>query len=229
MRTKLVGAMALIATFFTILWVVVMVWGALRGGAVETLDEAVEHARNRDWLYVLTYADAVLTTVSVTMLFGALYAHFEPTAPAWSAVGLVLVPVYCAFNLLVYASQITIVPQLADLPWQPETEGAAAFFLGQMVQAWPGSAIAMVNGLAYAVLGGPSIVFGLLLFGGNRVMRSAGVLLVLNAFACFLGLLGLITRSTVLRQGTVAGGFLFLFALVLLSVAFLRVDREWRS
>jgi hypothetical protein len=226
-RIKLVGILALIAMVFSFLWVVMMIWGTVRGGMVETFDQALEHVRNRDWLYVLTYANAVLITVSVTALFGALYAYLRPAAPAWSAVGIVFVPVYSAFNLFVYASQITIVPQLARLQSQPDTDGAGAFFLGQMIQAWPGSAMGIVNGLAYAVLGIPSLIFGLLLCGGSSLMRVAGVLLILNGIACFAGPLGLITGIPVLELGTVVGGLLFLMSLVPLSVAFLRMDVEW--
>jgi hypothetical protein len=57
-------------------------------------------------------------------------------------------------------------------------------------------------------------------------MRTAGVLLVLNAIACFAGPIGLITGVSVLELGTMVGGFLFLLALVPLCVAFLRIDAD---
>ena len=70
-----------------------IIWGAVRGDLVETLDQALDYVHNRDGLYLLTYANAVLFTLAVTMLFGALYAYFQPVAPGWTAVGIVLVPV----------------------------------------------------------------------------------------------------------------------------------------
>lgn len=163
----------------------------------------------------------------MTALFAALYAYFRPAAPARSAVGIVFVPVYCAFNLFVYASQITVVPQVAGLQALPGAGGAAAFFMGQMVQAWPGSAMGIVNGLAYAVLGIPSIILGLLLWGGNGLMRVAGVLLILNAIACLAGPLGRIAGIPVLELGTMMGRCLLLMSLAPLSVAVLRMDGEW--
>ncbi len=224
MHSKLVGVLSLIALVLTLFWAVMIIWGLARGDVVETFDQALEYAQDRGALYQLTYVDAVLITVAVTMLFGALYATFRPVAPAWSAIGIVFIPVYSAFNLFVYASQITVVPQLVELRSTSGSGAEVDVLLGQMVQAWPGSAIGILNGLAYAVVGIPSVIFGLLLMRGDAMMRAAGALLVLNAIACFAGPIGLVTGIPALELGTVIGGFLFLLALVPLSVAFLRVD-----
>jgi hypothetical protein len=137
-------------------------------------------------------------------------------------VGVIFVPVYCALNLLVYGSQVTIIPRLVDLVADPVHEREAAFFLGQMIHAWPDSAVAVVNSLAYAILGIPSIIFGLLLYRGFAARQVAGVLLVLNALACIAGLIGLITGILILEIGTLLGGGIFLLALIPLSMAFLR-------
>jgi hypothetical protein len=111
-KTRLVGLLAVITLGLVLLWAVTLVWGAVRGDQVETLDQALKYVYNRDGLYLLTYGNAVLFTLAATMLFGALYAHYQPVAPAWAAVGVLLVPAYSVMNLFVYASQITIVPQL---------------------------------------------------------------------------------------------------------------------
>jgi hypothetical protein len=95
-----------------------------------------------------------------------------------------------------------------------------------MIHAWPASAIGILNGLAYAVLAIPSIIFGVLLCTGNRPMRAAGILLVLSAIASFAGFSGVITGFQVLNVGTVVGGFLFLLALFPLSLAFLRAHES---
>jgi hypothetical protein len=223
MKSKPVGILALVNLVLVTLWVVTLIWGMARSGAVETFDEALDQVHDHDGLYLVTYANAVFFTLSTTMLFGALYAYFRPVAPSWSAVGIVLVPVYSAFNLFVYASQITIVPQLVELQSLPGTDAAATFFLGQMIQIWPGSAIGIVNGLAYAILGIPSIIYGLLLWRGNRLRRAAGVLLVLNALACFAWLIGLVGGVPLLEIGTVVGGFLYWLALFPLTLGFLRI------
>jgi hypothetical protein len=222
MKSRLIGILGLCALLFTLLWAVLMLWGMARGGEVQTFEGALDYVRQRDWLYVATYLNAVLVTIAVTMLFGALYAFYQPVTPSWAAVGIVFVLIYGALNLLVYASQITVVPQLVRLQALPGIENASAFFLGQMVQAWPGSLLSALNGLAYAILGIPSIIFGILLLRGDAMMRAAGVLMVLNAVACIVGPIGAVTGNTLLGIGTVVGGFLWLLALAPLSVAFLR-------
>ncbi|MFC2038018.1 hypothetical protein ACFLYD_08715 [Chloroflexota bacterium] len=164
MKAKAVGLLSLVSLILVLLWAVTLIWGVARGDVVETFDQALDYVHNRDGLYLVNYANAVLFTLTVTLLFGALYAYYQPVAPSWSAAGIVLVPVYSALNLLVYASQITIVPQLVRYQSLPGHEAAATFLLGQMIQLWPGSAIGIVNALAYAILGIPSIIYGLLLW-----------------------------------------------------------------
>jgi hypothetical protein len=224
---RLAGILSLVSLVLVSLWAVTLIWGMARGGVVETFDQALAYVENRDWLYTLTYVNAVLLTVAVSLLFGALYACYQPQAPVWAAAGLVLVPVYSALNLVVYASQVTIVPQLLKLGPPPDAGDAASYFLGQMVQAWPGSTIAQLNGLAYAILGIPSLIFGCLLFHDGSLRRAAGVLLMANAIACIAGPVGQAAGLPVLALGTVAGGLLFLLALFPLTAAFLRSGPGW--
>jgi hypothetical protein len=226
MKARAVGILSLVSLILLLLWAVTLIWDVARGDVVEDFYQALDYVHNRDGLYLVNYANAMLFTLTVTMLFGALYAYYQPVAPSWSAAGIVLVPVYSAFNLFVYASQITIVPQLVRYQSLPGHEAVAAFFLGQMIQLWPGSAIGIVNALAYAILGIPSIIYGFLLWGGNRLMRAASVLLVLSAIACLAGPIGLITGISTLQLGTALGGFIFLLALFPLTAAFLRADAE---
>ncbi len=148
------------------------------------------------------------------MLFCELYRRHREAAPYGSLVGLVFVPVYAVLNLFAYLSQITIVPSLIALRQQPEYQAAADVFLRQMIQQWPQSGVAFFNDLAYAVLGIPSIIFGILMFRNTSPLKLAGVLLALNGAAGILGVVGFLTRSNLLNMGTVAGGVLFLLALI---------------
>jgi hypothetical protein len=72
--------------------------------------------------------------------------------------------------------------------------------------------------LAYALLGIPSIIFGLLMFREKSPLKVAGALLALNGVACILGIVGFLARSAPLSLGTLAGGVLFLLALVPMSL-----------
>jgi hypothetical protein len=222
MKSRLIGVVSLVTLVLVVFWVVLLIWGVMRGNTVETLDQALDHARHRDAVFALTYINAVSVTLSATALFGALYVFFRAAEPAASVMGVIFVPVYCALNVVVYGSQVTVIPQLVELTAVPGYESEAAFFLGQMVHAWPDSTIAVLNSLAYAVLGIPSLVFGLLLYRGEAARRMAGALLALNAVACFAGPIGLTTGLSILEIGTLLGGGIFLLALFPLSIAFLR-------
>jgi hypothetical protein len=119
-------------------------------------------------------------------------------------------------NLFAYMSQITIMPRLAALQPRPDV------LLAQMIQAWPGSTVSVVNNLGYAVLGIPSIAYGILLGQRDASLRVVGILLALSGVASIAGLIGIAVGSAALGTGSIAGGALFLVALVLLSVAWLR-------
>ncbi|MFZ5946073.1 MAG: TetR/AcrR family transcriptional regulator [Bacillota bacterium] len=88
--------------------------------------------------------------------------------------------------------------------------------LGQFIQGWSGSAVSVFNQLAYAILGIPSIIFGVLLIKNKKLSTLGGWLLTLNGISCIIGLIGTAANNRVLVIGSVAGGALFLFALIAL-------------
>jgi hypothetical protein len=222
MKAKTLGAMSLTCLIVTVLWLVLYIYSVASAGPLETLEQALASVARPDALFYLTYANATLVTLSATMLFAGLYVYCQPTAPGWSAMGLVFVPVYCVLNLFAYLSQITIVPRLLALQQTAEYQAASRLLLGQMVQQWPGSAVNVLNNLAYAILGIPSIVFGVLLCRRGSSTRLPGVLLALNGVACIIGMAGVVSGSGLLQQGSIVGGALFLLALIPLSLTFLR-------
>lgn len=221
MSIRAVGILSLITLLLVALWAALLLWTIARGDAVASFQQALDYARNRDWVYGLVYWNATLFTLTATMLFGALYAHYRASAPGWAAAGVILVPVYGALNLFAYFSQISIVPALAGWPVGAEYAAARDLLLAQMVQLWPGSAVGIVNGLAYAVLGIPSLIYGAFLYRDGGLPRAAGVLLALSGVASLVGLVGYAGGNDLLGLGTVAGGLLFLLALLPLTLAFL--------
>lgn len=78
------------------------------------------------------------------------------------------------------------------------------------------------NNLAYAILGIPSIIFGVILFKQDSWKRLAGFLMALNGVACIVGIVGIALGNSLLSTGSLVGGILFLFALIALSWTFLR-------
>ena len=214
-KNRLLGIVALICLMVTVIWLALFTYDVAARGAVETAEQAVASVADLGALQILTYVNATLVTVSATMLFGELYVLCRDEAPLWAAMGLVFVPIYGLLNLFAYLSQLTIVPRLAAL------RPASDLLVAQMVQAWPGSVVNVLNNLGYAVLGVPSIMFGSLL-ARRRSLRCAGLLLALNGVACIVGLVGIAAGSELLSLGSIVGGAVFLVALGPLSVGLLR-------
>lgn len=223
MKTKSLGILSLVTLILTTLWLVLFISSMISGGPVETFEQALAYAARLDAMFCLNYANVTLLTVCATMLMAGLYAYCRPSLPEWSATtGLVFVPVYCTLNLFAYLSQITVVPRLLEYQQAAEYKAVSTMLLRQMIQAWPGSAVGVFNNLAYAIVGIPSIIFGMALCKHGKAMRVAGILLALNGVACIVGMVGVVLGNTLIGMGSVIGGGLFFLALFPLSWALLQ-------
>jgi hypothetical protein len=219
---KLVAFFALICLLLTSLWIALLIADMASAGPLETFEQAAAHASRLHGLFYATYLNAALLTLAVVAFLAALYSWLKPAAPDWAVVGLVFVPIYGVLNLVAYLSQVTLVPTLVTLRLDPHYADAADMLLRLTLQSWPASAVAFFNGLAYAILGIPSILFGLLLWKNPGALRWGGLLLALNGAACILGVVGFLTGSALLGRGVMIGGILFLLALFPISWAFLK-------
>jgi hypothetical protein len=216
------AAAALVCAIGTIMWLVLLILGQPAQNFSAALDKAVQGGL----IYFLTYLNAaLLVTLPAAALMAGLYLLTRPNLPGWLALaGLVFVPVYAVFNLLAYLSQITLVPVLVDLYGQPETRETALVLLRLSLQELPDSAVGMLNGLAYAVLGIPSLIFGWGLLSRRGPLRAAGLLLGLNGAACIAGFAGMLVGNPLLALGIMAGGVFFLLALLPLTWGLLRAS-----
>lgn len=213
MKSRWLGITSLSLLVLITLWLLLLVRSALVHEELTTLAQAQAVSGRMDLAFYMAYANAALFTLLATVLVGGLYLYCRPQAPAASFIGVLFVPVYCTLNLVAYLSQITVVPGLVALAQQPDTQQTASFLLGQMVQEWPGSIIAFINGLAYAVLGIPSLVYGWILTREGGASRLAGILLALSGAASILGMVGVVLGNRLLAIGIIAGGALFWLAL----------------
>jgi len=219
MTKRTIGYMAVISLMLTIIWLVLLISTQANAGPLDSFEQVLAYTRRLGWISQATYINAALVTITVTMLFAGLYTRYRNAAPVWSQMGLVFIPVYCAFNLAVYLLQITAVPALLA---QPAGDAVAEGLLRLLLQSWPASTVAFFNNLAYALLGIPSILYGVLMAKEGRLLRLAGVLLALNGCACVLGVIGILLGIAVLSAGSLVGGVLFLLALAPLSWELLR-------
>jgi hypothetical protein len=197
---------------------VLFIVGSANTGTVGSMTDAVAAVTEPDALYFLTYVNAALVTVTATAFLGGLYLYCAPYSPIWAMVALLFVPVYTALNLFAYLSQVTIVPHMVELAASDE----GLLLLSQLVQQWPGSLVNIVNNIGYAVLGIPSVVYGMILINARPALRLGGFLLGLSGLASILGLIGIVLKNVSLGTGSVVGGGVFLLALIPLSWGFLQ-------
>lgn len=212
-----VSFFALLTLVLSILWLVFLISSMAAAGPLDTFERVLAHVANPGPLYWLSYYNAALITLSATALYAGLYRVARQAAPTSAVIGLVFVPAYCAMNLFAYLSQVTIVPSLLPALQDPASAPAARLLLAQLIQEWPSSGVAFFNGLAYALLGIPSILFGLVFATERGALRTGGILLVLNGAACIIGVLGSLLGIPALAQGTLIGGVLFILALPFLA------------
>lgn len=211
------GWFALATAVLTMLWLVLLFYSLHLTGVADTFDQAVEHAIAHGWVFYVGYANTILITIVAMLLFAGFYVYCRSVGPTWAVIGLVFVPVYGVLNLVVYVSQLTVVPPLLEQYQANGTEPAIELMLAMWLQGWTGSAVWTLNNLAYAVLGIPSIVFGILLGRQTPSLRIAGWFLAASGVASILGMAGIIIGHDLLSTGSVAGGALFLVGLVLLA------------
>ena len=213
---KTLGVIALICLVVTGMWLGLLITTTAMEGPIASREEALASAASLGPLHYVTYVNAALITVTATMLFAGLAVVCWPVNKLWTAMASGFVPIYGLLNLFAYVSQITIVPRLAAL--RPAVDP----LLAQMVQAWPDSMVNVLNNLGYAVLGIPSIIFGVLLPRTERSLRAAGALLAASGAASLIGIIGIANGSEVLSLGSIVSGVLFLIALGPMSLAWLR-------
>jgi hypothetical protein len=215
--SKLAALLSLICLILTVLWIGLLIADMATAGPLESFEQVAAHVSRLHGLFYATYLNVALLTVAAVALFAALYAWLKPTAPGWIVIGLVFTPIYGGLNLVAYLSQVTLIPALVTLRLDPQYTATADVLLRLTLHAWPQSAMALFNGLAYAVLGIPSMLYGALLWRLSGALRWGGLLLAFNGAACILGVIGFLTGSALLAQGVMIGGVLFLAAMFPLS------------
>jgi hypothetical protein len=222
MKTKGLGWISLVTLFSITLWFILLIWDMATAGPLESIEQVLAHAGKGNWKFTVTYLNAGWFTICVIALMGGLFGYCRPFNYEWSLVGLVFVPVYGSLNLLCYLSQITLVPALIESTSDPVFSDTSIFLLKHTLQILPGSTVGFFNGLAYAILGIPSIIFGWTLStDGSRPLQISGWLLTLNGMLCFIGVVGNSIEHEILTLGTVIGGVLFWLALFPMTYVFL--------
>jgi hypothetical protein len=233
MKPRQISVVSLILALLTGIWIICMILLVQRqGNVIATFEDACDFVRDPGILFHVTYLNAVGLTLLDVVLFGMLYLYFKSEYPVLSICGLLFVPVYAAYNLFVYISQVSVVQKIISVYDGTISEEILNVLMGQFLQIWEHSTIAFINNYAYAILGIPSFLFGIALLrmnpGSDRPGSAGntfwsivtGILLMLSALACLLGIIGIVAETRVLANGSTVGGVLFFLSLIGLGILF---------
>lgn len=222
-RPRTVAVLAGITTLSTYLWIGLTVADTLSAGPLDSFESRVTHAASGSPLYMLNYTNAALITVLAMLFYGALYLFLSNNLGELERLSIFFLPVYGTLNLFSYLAQITAVPAL--VAWRPTFGTAVDPVLALLLHLHPGSLVGMLNALAYALLGLPSLAFGAALWRLGKLLRAGGALLALNGVAALIGFVGTAAGLPALAQGVGVSGALFALALIPLTAGFWQLEK----
>ena len=222
MKSRQISIISIILAILTGIWILCMILlMKQQGSVIATFKDAYDFVKDPGGLFYLTYLNVVVLTIFDVVLFGMLYLYFKPSYPVMSFCGVLFVPVYAAYNMFVYISQVSVVQQIISVYEGQVSDEVMQILLGQFIQLWEHSTMAFINNFAYAILGIPSVLFGIAIYRMKPGLnRATGFLLILSAFACLLGIVGIITGNHVLSHGSAIGGGLFFLSLIGMTIIF---------
>lgn len=231
MTQRVANVLTWLVALTTLIWVILLMYSALLFPPANTIGERAVQVESKGWLHFASYANAALITILTSAMLSTYYVLLREKYPALTVLGVVFVPMYGVLNLVVYLSQIFIVPELIQLRLSNPDLNYVDIILGLFFQDWPGSLMMFLNSLAYAVLGIPLIVFGLLflrgsLAGAGKLFHWGGMFFLVSGGFSILALVGLGVHSQVLANLTLVSGVVFLVGLLLLGTGFLRSSAQ---
>lgn len=219
--TKSLFYISIALCLITIGWIIFMALSMReKGPLIESYGDALEYIKNQDALFRLSYINAILITIINTMFFVLLYMYLNPDNPILSKLGIIFIPVYASYALFAYTSQISIAAQIQTIIEYNQQSELIDILLSQLTQAWNKSGVAFINNYAYAILGIPSILFGIALLGKNMIGKIIGWCSIINGVFCIIGIIGIIINNRILSLGSTIGGVAFIFFLIFSIVYF---------
>ncbi len=213
--------LSVISLISTTAWIVLMAFSMKDfASLIDSMEDALAFVKNPGVLFYIVYINAIAITLMTILLFAHLFLHFMEKNPALALCGVIFIPIYGAFNLIAYSSQISIVQNIQLIAHQSDYTDQLHLILAQLVQAWDKSAMAFLNNLAYALLAIPSICFGLIFLKEKNLSRISGIFLIINGLAGIIAVIGIIARSSIVSKGSAVGGLFYLIFLVFSSIWF---------
>ena len=206
---------ALILLILTIIWVVFTGISMSQVKSSWNNSDLIKWVASPDIFFIGNYINATLLTIVAILLFSFLFTFLKPKYENMAIIGFVFIPIYGVINLICYSIQIAIVPAVAyNTLNNPDTINLAS----QLIQANSKSLIGFINGMAYAILGIPSIIYGLLLI--KELIKYSGFFLLLNGILCIIGIIGYVIGNSIVAMGIMVGGIIFLISLIFMVFEF---------
>lgn len=206
---------ALLSMVLTIIWVI---FTAISMSQVKPSWSDLDYLKwvsNPDVFYTINYINATILTFVVVWLFTLLFMYYLEKNKKLALIGLMFIPIYGVLNIICYSIQITIVPSIA---YNTIRNSGDILFAMQLVQSKSETATGFINGLAYSILGIPSIIYGCMLI--KDIKKISGIFLLINGVLCIIGIVGYLIKSTILSSGVMLGGIAFLISLVFMVLEF---------
>ena len=158
--SKITASLCLVCLMLTVLWLGLLITDMATAGPLETFEQVAAHASRLHGLFYATYLNAALLTVAAVALFAALVRLAQAYRTRLDRYRASL----CAHLWRAQPGRLSLAgdarPGVGDATPRPTNTATADALLRLTLQAWPQSAMAFFNGLAYAILGIPSILYG---------------------------------------------------------------------
>lgn len=221
MKTQSLGWILLFTALITAIWAILFIYTSAISPVVNTLADQISIIENQKALFFLNYLNAALLTLAFSASLAGLYLYCRDTQPLWATIALVFIPVYTVLNLVAYLSQVFVVPGLLEMVHDQQTASTAKILLRLVIHTWPGSVVEFINGLAYAVMGLPAMILGLIMYRKSRGLRAGSLFFAFSGLLSILALLGIRLSNPLMKFLSPLGGLLALVGLVLLGRQFL--------
>lgn len=208
MKPKTIGIIAAIAIITDLLWILLMVAMEANAPVFNSLAERINYIESKATLYNVSYINAAFLTIIGTLFMTSLYIQSKRMNEFWATIAFVFVPIYGLLNLFSYLSQVFIVPQLLILFRSVESREIASTLLAFTLHNWPGSIIESLNGLAYGVLGIPSIIYPVLIMRKPRILAFGGIMLFLSGVLAIIAFSGTLFFTRYFTSISIIGGIL---------------------
>ncbi len=217
--------MTMAVVFFTGIWIITTILNVMTAGPGISIDDKIALVANPGLLYYSTYINAAIITILTVALYAGFYYYCREIDPLWSLIAFAFVPIYGFGNLVSYLSQILVLPDLAMLHSQGENLSHTRLWLSQLIQDWPGSAMARLNAVSYGILGIPSVIFAMIFIRKNKRLQMGGLFLALSGILSIIAVIGVAIKNEVLGFMLVISGVIYFAALIMMGIFWLRVQQ----